>query len=109
MSKPVQRIGDLRERVTLQYYTETRDEYGGISQAWADVDQIRARVEPIKAGEQVIAGGIQAVTDVLVHIRYREDVAPDWRLIWKGQTFNIKGVRNLDERNRFLALDCTSQ
>lgn len=102
-----QRVGNLRERVMLQQSTTTTDDYGGVVYEWSDVAEVWARVEPVKSAEEFIAGGVQTVTDVLVHIRYRPDLTPEWRLIWKGQTYNIKGARNLDERSRFLALDCT--
>lgn len=107
-SRP-QRIGNLRERVTL--VREERGEpdgFGGYSYEYVDVATIWARVEPVKADEQFIAGGIQSITDVLVHIRHRDDVEPTWRLNWQGKQFNITGIRNLDERGRFLVLDCTS-
>lgn len=103
-----QRVGNLRERVTLQDSTTTQDGFGGTIHEWHDVAEVWARVEPMKQGEHLIAGGIQTVTDVLVHIRHRADVTTTWRLIWQGKTYNITGVRNLDERRAFLALDCTS-
>tara|TARA_B100000749_G_C18177654_1_gene362532 strand:- start:115 stop:456 length:342 start_codon:yes stop_codon:yes gene_type:complete len=102
-----QRLGNLRERVMLQQATTTTDGYGGTVYEWHDVAEVWARVEPVKSAEEFIAGGIQTVTDVLVHIRFHPDVTTAWRLIWQGQTYGITGVRNLDERRAFLALDCT--
>ena len=103
-----QRIGNMRERITLQRLERTPDGGGGFEETFVDVTTVWARVEPVKADEQFIAGGIQSITDVLVHIRHRDDVVPTWRLEWQGRQFNITGIRNLDERGRFLVLDCTS-
>jgi len=103
-----QRVGNMRERVTLLRQEGTPDGYGGFEYTYIEVATVWARVEPVKADEQFIAGGIQSITDVLVHIRHRDDVVPTWRLEWQGRQFNITGITNLDERTRFLVLDCTS-
>ena len=103
-----QRIGNLRERVTLLHEETTPDGHGGFETEYVEIGTVWARVEPVKDGEQFIAGGIQNITDVLVHIRRRDDLDTTSRLTWEGRTFNIKGIRNLDERGRFLALDCSS-
>lgn len=103
-----QRIGNLRERVTLQDFTSTDDGFGGRIEEWYDVAEVWARIEPVKAGEQLIAGGIQSITDVLVHVRHRDDITSQWRIIWRGIVYRITGARNLDERGQFLTLDATS-
>lgn len=104
--KPRQAVGDLRERITLQEMQLIDDGFGQV-ETFVDVATIWARVEPVKASEQLIGGGVQSIDDVLVHIRHRDDVAPTWRLVWRDQQFSITGVRNLDERRQFLTLDAT--
>ena len=103
-----QRIGNMRERVTLQQATTTTDAFGGTIETFTDVGEVWARVEPVKSTERVVAGGVASIDDVLVHIRHRDDVAPTWRLVWKGSTYSIRGARNLDERKRTLTLDATA-
>lgn len=103
-----QRIGNMRERVTLQEATTTTDGFGGTIETWQDVAEVWARVEPVKSTEAIVAGGIANIDDVLVHIRHRDDVAPTWRLVWQGGTYSITGVRNLDERKRTLTIDATA-
>lgn len=90
-----------------EYSTDGTDEFGNPIETWIDHAPIAARVEPLKGEERVIAGGIASPFDVLVHIRYRADVNTTWRLVYKGTTFNITALRNLDERGRFLTMDCT--
>lgn len=103
-----QRIGNLRETVTLQENREVgSDGFGGTIYELVDVATVAARIEPLKGDEQVIAGGIAAVSDVLVHIRHRSDVDETWRVKDGTTSYNITAVRNLDERRRYLTLDCT--
>lgn len=101
-----QRVGNLRERVLLQSVTYTDDGYGGSVPEWHDLAEVWARVEPVKSDERVIAGGIANVNDVLVHIRHRDDLDTTGRVTWAGRDYNIKGIRNLDERRQYLTLDC---
>ena len=103
-----QRIGNLRETVILEEYTTDGDDgFGNPIEAWVPHPPVRARVEPLKGDERVIAGGLASPYDVLVHIRFRDDVQTTWRVVHRGQTLNITAIRNLDERRRFLTLDCT--
>lgn len=102
-----QRIGNLREHVVLQSVTYEDDGYGGQIPTWHDHGPIAARVEPLKGEERIIAGRLASPYDVAVHIRYRDDVRTDWRVVYRGETLEITSLRNLDERKRFLTLECT--
>lgn len=106
--KPRQAVGDLKERITLQRREGTPDGFGGMDYEYIDTATVRGRVEPVKSDEQFLAGGIQSIDDVLVHIRHRDDVDPVWRLVWRDRQFSITGLRNLDERRQFLTIDATS-
>lgn len=102
-----QRIGNLREFVTLEEYDASGDDgYGNPVVVWIPHGPLHARVEPVKGVETIIAGGLAAVDTILVHIRHRSDVTPAWRLTYAGNTYNVRSVRNLDERKRFTTLEC---
>lgn len=102
------RVGTLRERVTLQSVQLVDDGFGQVEQ-FADAATVYARVEPMTVSEQWANATVEAVNDVRIHIRWRGDVQPTWRVFWRGKTFNIIGIRNLDERRRYLTLDCAGQ
>ncbi len=99
-----QDIGDLRERVALQRFETIETDMGGFIEEWVTQATVFARIEPIKSTEEVIGAGIRATEAVLVHIRHREDVATDWRILWQGKPYLIDGMRNLDERRQYLTL-----
>lgn len=103
-----QRIGNLRERVVLEKYVPGEVDWSGhpADPTWEPQPAVHARVEPVKGTERLIAGGLAAVDTILVHIRHRSDVTPVWRLTYAGRSFNIRSLRNLDERDRFLTLEC---
>lgn len=101
-----QRVGNLRERVTVQDYTTVDDGYGNQVPTWVDLATVWARVEPIKGREAFIAGGIRNPSTVYIHIRHLEGIAPDLRAIHNGKLYNIKRVWNADERGRYLTLEC---
>lgn len=103
-----QRIGNMRERITLQRLERTPDGGGGFEETFVDVASVWARVEPVKSSEQFMAGGIQGIDDLLVHIRHRDDVNQLWRMIWRDRQLSITGIRNLDERRQFLTIDATN-
>src|SRR5690606_29348673 len=97
------RIGNLRDRVTLQQQ--------GIGGDWQDRGRIYARVEPLRGDERWSSAlsTLYAEQSFAVHVRYRDDVAPaGWRVLWErdaGQqrkVLDVKGVSNPDERRRFL-------
>jgi SPP1 family predicted phage head-tail adaptor len=101
-----QLVGNLRELVTLQYATTVPDGFGNHIETWHDVGPIYARVEPLGGEERIQASGLTAPYNVRVHIRYRQGITPEWRLVYKGETFQIRAVSNYDERRQFLTLDC---
>ncbi|MFC5387565.1 phage head closure protein [Aquamicrobium segne] len=103
-----QRIGNLRERIVLGKYVPGEPDWSGHpgDPTWEAQPAIWARVEPLKGEERMIGGGLAAVAWVQVHIRHRSDVETTWRLTHRGITYNIRAIRNLDERDRFLSIDC---
>lgn len=98
--------GELRERVTIQRVTNTRDAIGGVIETWATLVTVYARVLPMSAGEQYRRQQIQAKADWKVTVRYNNEIRPADRLVWRTRTFQIKGVLNPDLHRRFLDLAC---
>lgn len=99
-------IGKLRHRVTVQTLDERADpthavetDYVNVATVWADVEAVsgRTEIESKQIGE--------AVTH-RVTMRSRLDVTAENWLLWRGRRFRIRRVRDLDERRRFLILDC---
>lgn len=98
--------GKMRQRVTVQTYHDEPDAdhavdaiYVNVATVWADVSTVsgRTEIESKQIGE--------AITH-RVTLRYRADVTSENWLLWRGRRFRIRKVRDLEERRRFLILDC---
>ena len=96
----------MRHRVTIQEATETRASDGSVTQAWSTFAVVYAEIVPLSGSEDYVAQGLNAATVYRISTRYVEGVVPKMRIIWGDREFEIIGVRNLDERNRFLVMDC---
>lgn len=103
-----QRIGNLRERITLQTWTEGgRDEWNNPLPPELIEVPLWARAEPLKGDEVLRAGEIEASHDIVFHIRHRNGISVQDSIEWRGTTYNVKSWRNADERRRYLAIECT--
>lgn len=99
------RIGELRERVTLQTKTRTRDAMGGYAETWADTATVWALVRPMSGRERAQAGQQQAAANYLVVMRYRSDVLAGQRLLWRDTPLNIRFIADRGPRAEFLELE----
>mgnify|MGYP002621184364 CR=1 FL=1 len=109
-------VGSMRHRIQLQKQTRTTDGGGGASLAWSKVADVYADIQPQQARESVF-GRDNQMREVITHkilIRYRSDITARNRIsqtfkrdgVSTTRTFNIKGVVNIDNRNKFLELTC---
>ena len=94
-------IGELRHRVTIQEEVATPDGGGGYALGWADVATLWAKVEPLSARERLFAEKLDGVVTHRVVVRFRDDITAAMRVLYEGRLFNIRGVLETGERERF--------
>lgn len=99
-------IGAMSERVTLQSPVRTADGAGGAAVTWNEGASVWAKVEMLGGGETPMAERLEARARVRVTIRHRPGVTAEMRAVWQGRALDIRNVRDLDGRRRFLVLDC---
>ena len=99
-------IGQLREQIKIQKFTEIIDAGGGRARTWADFVTVHANVKPVKGREGNDAGRLASLQTFLVTIRYRADFDTTARILWGTRYLNIRSVENRDERKRFMTLEC---
>lgn len=68
------RSGRLNQIVTIQRYDEVTDEFGQEVKQWVDVAKVWAGIEPKKSSEPFKEDQLNSQIDVLVVMRYRDDV-----------------------------------
>lgn len=104
------KAGWLRERVTVQSLTQSKDSKGGNVNAWTTVATVSAGVEALSGGigtATKAGGGEYAFGMYEVTIRYRPGITREgMRLIWGSKALEIKDIRNPRNRNESLVLTC---
>lgn len=100
--------GFLGERVTLQQRAAGVDSHGHPSTSWSDVAEVWAEVEPIRGREYFAAGQTQAPVDVRMRIRYRSDITPSMRAVWRSVPHDIVSVIDMGAQRVALELMCLS-
>lgn len=104
--------GRLRERVTIQAETVTRDASGEELLAWGDEATVWASVTPGASNERYLASAGQRVAEVThtVRIRYKTGLTPKKRLVWETtRILKIISVIDPDMRNRTIVLLCSEE
>ncbi|MBD2800752.1 phage head closure protein [Xenorhabdus sp. 42] len=85
-------IGRLRHRITLQHFTQITLPSGQRIQEWRDIATVWAEVKHISGRELLASGAALSETTVRVWLRYRADVTPASRMVFRGQTYGIQAV-----------------
>jgi len=99
-------IGKMRYRVAIESATNTRDAGGGLTQSYAPVTYIYADIKPTNANSTYRQGIVQEKVTHEVTIRYMTNISTNSRINYGTRLFNVKGIINVDERDRFLKLLC---
>ena len=112
------KAGDLRERVTLQTKSTSRDSFGSQRETWSDFKTVWAKIEPVQGDEKFLASKqFEQITNV-VTIRYLKGVNSQMRAVWKKAdgtvvNFDIRNVLDVVQpngtRNRELQMRCREQ
>jgi SPP1 family predicted phage head-tail adaptor len=98
--------GPLRQRVTIEILSETRDAYGQHQQTWAPGGTFWAQVRNLAGREAVNAKQISASVTHAVTMRYvaslfpTPGLIPSMRLLFGTAVFNILWVNDVDNRHR---------
>lgn len=103
-------IGELRHRVSLQSPGGSRDALGERTTSWTTVATRWAKVEPFTARELFAAGQAQSEVSQRVWVRHDAAIAAldaSWRVLFGSRVLVIDGVRNHEERDRWLELLCS--
>lgn len=96
-------------KVTTQRKTTSVDASGGITETWANYLTLSCRIQPLSAREQQL---YSRETEVVTHKIYfpgTPDITPSHRIVYGSNTFEVKGVRNIDHLDRFLTVEAELQ
>lgn len=99
------RIGELDQRIAIQRETVTPDGMGGGESALSTVATTWAHVRPKTGKEGGAFDGVRATAVYLFVIRNRKDLKDDDRIVWDGDTYNIRYIAKRGGRNMFLQIE----
>jgi SPP1 family predicted phage head-tail adaptor len=92
--------------VTIYRTTETEQEDGTVTVEHGEVEDAWVSIEPLRGREAIEAQQLDATMTHKVRKRHGETITPDCWFSHDGRTFNVKSVRNLDERDAMDELLC---
>lgn len=103
--------GRLRERLTIQEETVTRDGSGEELRTWGTVATVWGQILPGTPNERFQAAAGQRVAEVShrVRIRFREGITPKMRILWETRILEILGVVDPDGKRSTTYLLCTEE
>ena len=101
--------GALTARLRLERPVESPDGQGGATVGFETVADLWARIEPLAADVEEVAGAGRVLVSHHVWIRFRTDVAAGMRLIKGTRRFAVESLRDPDETGRYLLCRCREE
>ena len=98
--------GKLDQRVTVERFTSTVDDWGTPIDTWAPLFSCWAAVEPLVGREYLAAQAAQSEVTARVTMRYRPGITAQDRVIHNGTTYNIVSLIDVRSGHRELVLMC---
>ncbi|KWR80346.1 MULTISPECIES: phage head closure protein [Cupriavidus] len=85
-------LGKYNRRILLERPGEDRKPSGQPMHGWIEVARPWAWIRG-KSGREVITSGVElASSQFSMRIRYRTDVQQTWRVVYRGEPYEIKSV-----------------
>lgn len=103
MARASQRIGPMRHRITVEMYSEQKDNYGGSNRVWSERETLWAAASHKSLAGSVGPGGLlMDRTQIDFVVRSGAGIRQGDRIQFDGRTMTVQAVANEDERGRFL-------
>ncbi|NTA48028.1 phage head closure protein [Agrobacterium tumefaciens] len=91
------RAGKLDRSITVQSFTSTVNDYGTPIETWTDVATVRAQIIQ-SSTEEFLTSGATDETVIIFRTRYFGAVAPKSRIIFEGEEYNVREVKEIGRR-----------
>lgn len=100
------RIGSLTDRVELQSRQSLAEDEGGHGALYVPITALWARVRALSARQGADRDGRGFAVSHAVVVRFRTDIAPGDRFVWRGRLLEVLGATDLDGRRTWLSCTC---
>lgn len=105
------RAGTLNKIIQIQELTESKDQYGSVTESYTTIKTTRSSINPVNGNEKYINHQMLNEVSHKIEIRYDSNInlTPKYRILYKTKIFDIQNVLNISERNEKLILLCTEK
>jgi len=101
-------IGKLNRRVSLQKLGPAQDSAGQPTQQWTEFAKPWADIRFVSGKEFATAGSEASSATASIRLRYREDVTPAMRVVYRSSIFNIVAILPDESGHEYVDLACTT-
>jgi SPP1 family predicted phage head-tail adaptor len=100
-------LGTLTDRVQYQRREMTREAEGGHATVFMPVATIWSRVRPLSARSAFEADGRGSTITHAVVTRFRTDVKPGDRFVYRGRNLHVVSAEDMNGRRAYLSCRCS--
>ena len=102
-------VGAMRWQIDVQSFTSIRDAAGQPVPTWTNrLTKEPARMVDVRGGGTYRGQQLQETVDCVFEVHHREGYAPNQRIVFGGETYNINRVSRVDGMRRYLAIYTTA-
>jgi len=88
----------LRDEITIQSFTETRDAIGGTTETWNTFAIVYAYARSVRSQDRYTASRNIAIEAYEFVVRWIDDIDPKMRILYRGKIYRITGIEPYDDR-----------
>jgi SPP1 family predicted phage head-tail adaptor len=100
-------VGSLTDRVQFQRREMTREAEGGHLTVYVPVATVWSRVRGLSARSAMSADGRGSAVSHAVVTRFRSDVKPGDRFVYRGRHLSVVSAEDLNGRRAYLSCQCS--
>lgn len=99
------RVGELRERITVERATTVSDGAGGQTVTWTGAYTLWANVTPVRGREQEHLGRLATVETYLITVRHGPSITTKDRILWREKALNITAAQDREGTRQWLTIE----
>lgn len=107
MNARIPAIGTLRDRVQILNKSMAAEAEGGHSATYLPLATVWARVRALSGTQNFANDGRTARGSHAVVLRFRSDVSPGDRVVYRGENLEVISAEDLNGRRAYLSCVCT--
>jgi SPP1 family predicted phage head-tail adaptor len=107
MSERIPPIGTLTDRIQLKRRQMTAEPEGGHAAIYVPLTHVWARVRSLTGRQGTSADGRAVSISHAVTMRFRPDIGPGDRIVYRGRNLDVVSAADLNGRRAYLSCSCS--